>query len=132
MTLREAEAIGQLWLDDLQSLLDPAGPRTEPGECRQPEDHPETETEQAEGCPKTLRDCFVDDEWQPEGFPNPVAAINWLTAHPRKVGEMTSAELVEGATQIQFQLSGDKTSLMQARIVVEHGAAKCQSLTKSE
>lgn len=130
LTLRQAEEIGQLWLDDLQRLVSPKPPTPKPQDAHEAK-HGAEDTPEPPG-PRALRDLFVDDGWRADGFLNPVAAVAWLKQTRWKVGEMTSAELVEGGTEMDFDLVGDKPVAVHARIVVQGGAVKCQSLKKGE
>ena len=132
LTLREAEQIGQLWLDDLRPLLAPPSTPVAQGAGEHDDAQADAHEDDPGSAPEGLRDCFVDDGWKPDGFPNPTAAIDWLTGTHWTVGKITSAELVDGGTELVFSLSAKQNVSVSARIVVEGAAPKCQSLKKSE
>jgi hypothetical protein len=127
MTLREAEDLGKEWLRDLGHFIPSAieAPATRPAEGA-PEDGDDSDT--VERAPESIRDRFVDDGWDAQGFKNPTEAMVWLKAEPRKLGRVLSAELVDGACEMTVELPGAKPCKVQATVVMEDGYAKCKRL----
>ncbi len=129
LTLREAEDWAYEWLCSIEHFLD-----TRLSEEADEEDEEDQDTADAYGAedwygPETLRDCFVDDNWQPVGFKNPTQAINWLTTASRSVGKVQSIDLVDGVSQVVFVLEGKGNPTVSATITLEDGFAKCSALT---
>ena len=130
LTLRQAEELGQVWLQDL-SLFIPwdeekkTGPEEDDGEG--PED-----SDSEAGAPGSIRDCFVDDGWDPQGFKNPTEAIEWLTGEPRKLGKVLSADQVEGGCEMSLELLGARPCTVQVRVVTEDEYPKCARLVMQQ
>ena len=127
LTLRQAEGIAYAWLHNVQALLNPKPDAEQDAEEAQYEEEDDDELE-----PETLRDCFVDDGWSPEGFENPTEAIAWLRERPRSLGKITSIDLIEGVAEVTFELNGHKPVQLVARVVMEQGLPKCNCLKQAK
>jgi hypothetical protein len=125
LTLREAEGLADSWLEAVGDHCAPAHKAPAATENAADEKKPKT----------TLRDCFVDDGWSPEGFKNPTEAISWLEAQHAAVGRVTSINVLEkgDGAEVSFELHGAKGSTpLVARVVDEEGVAKCNRLEKAK
>ncbi|MCE5219255.1 hypothetical protein LLH03_19740 [bacterium] len=133
MTLREAEDQAQIWLETVQKALHPPAPKAD--ESANAEDvEAEDDTENAEGEeeePVCLRDCFVDDDWDPAGFKNPTEAMVWLTANANSSMKATSVDLAEEGASLTFEM-GTRPIVLTARLVVVDGLPHCQSLKEEQ
>lgn len=159
LTLRGAETMAYAWLDDLRPLVAAAGgPAASPrpaGESATPvpvsenaapgsqaappvRETPQNATARnpqaaAGGHAQTLRDCFVNDGWNAEGFKNPTEAVTWLQEEPRAISRVTSISLLEGGkgAEVKLDLRGREglTSVV-AHVVDEEGTAKCNYLKR--
>lgn len=78
--------------------------------------------------PQTLRDCFVDDDWDPTGFKNPTEAIAWLVERPRPLTKVKSIELVEGSAEVTFEMMDRKPVSVLARVKLVDDSPKCSLL----
>lgn len=78
--------------------------------------------------PQTLRDCFVDDDWDPTGFKNPTEAIAWLTEKTRPLTKVMSIELVEGSAEVTFEMLDKEPVTVVARVKLVEDSPRCISL----
>ncbi len=133
LTLREAEDHSQVWLEMVQEALHPPAPKADESanaENREAED----DTENAEGEeeePVCLRDCFVDDGWDPAGFRNPTEAMVWLTARANKTVKVTSVDLADKGALLTFEM-GAPPIVLTAHLIVVDGLPHCQSLKEEQ
>lgn len=133
LTLREAEDHSQVWLEMVQEALHPPAPKADESanaENREAED----DTENAEGEeeePVCLRDCFVDDGWDPAGFKNPTEAMVWLTARANKTVKVTSVDLADKGALLTFEM-GAPPIVLTAHLIVVEGLPHCQSLKEEQ
>lgn len=132
LTLRHAEQMAWAWLLDIEQFLDPP-PGREAGadETKDADDEAAAEYETRPG-PETLRDCFVDDGWEAEGFRNPTEAIAWLTERRRPLGRVLSIDLADdNVAEVVFELQGQPTVRLTAWVVMADGLPRCRGLEKS-
>lgn len=133
LTLREAEDQAQIWLETVQKALHPPAPKAD--ESANAEDlEAEDDTENAEGEeeePVCLRDCFVDDDWDPAGFKNPTEAMVWLTARANKTVKVTSVDLADKGALLTFEM-GAPPIVLTAHLIVVDGLPHCQSLKEEQ
>ncbi|NSW55521.1 MAG: hypothetical protein HPY44_05875 [Armatimonadetes bacterium] len=127
MTLRQAEELGKEWLRDLGNFVPSAIETSETEPADGDPDHGDS-LDTDESAPESIRDCFVDDDWDAQGFKNPTEAIQWLTSEPRKLGRVLSAGLAENACEMTLELLGAEPCKVQVTVVVEDGYAKCRRL----
>lgn len=131
LTLRHAEHMAWAWLLNMQEFLDPPTP-SEAGDdgtdAAQDEDVDETD---ARLKPDTLRDCFVDDGWEPHGFKNPTEAIAWLTQRRRPLARVLSIDLTDDSAELAFELKDQPPVTLVAWIVMADGLPRCRGLTRS-
>ena len=132
-TLRDAEELAQDWLASLGKLLAPVKPdlKKPDGKSASKKQADEEDEEESSEWPATLRDCFVDDGWDPQGFKNPTEAVVWLGEDKYRVGKVRSIERVEGGAVIIFELTGKKKIQVEACIVLENDYPKCKWLGHS-
>lgn len=78
--------------------------------------------------PQTLRDCFVDDGWDPTGFKNPTEAIAWLTEKARPLTKVMSIELVEDSAEVTFEMLDKEPVTVVARVKLVEDSPRCISL----
>ena len=122
-TLREAEELAKDWLISLGEILTPVKP--EPKKTDDKSAKKKTVKKVKENR-KTLRDCFVDDGWDPQGFKNPTEVVVWLSEDTWRVGKVLSIERVESGAMIIFELEGKKTVQVEASITLENEDPKCK------
>jgi hypothetical protein len=158
MNLRAAETMAQEWLVQLTTLTAPPPPppppkvkgrsggaagneeaggneegignaeadgNSEEGDEEQPEPLTPEEREAA------LRDCFVDDGWEPTGFRNPTEVMDWLHKEPLVLARITSVDMLEGGkgATVQFELRSARATIpMTAHIISDGEVPKCSML----
>jgi hypothetical protein len=129
LTLRGAEDMARSWLAYAGDVLVPPPPPPKPAKEKGKHKNDEDEEEETEPqWPTSLRDCFVDDGWDPQGFKNPTEAVTWLTAGKRRPGKVLSIELNGEGAQMTFELLTPKPVRADANVVMEDGWPKCRSL----
>jgi len=115
--------------DAAQTVAIDAANTTQHTEAKHEPTDKDTKAEFAAGPgPQTLRDCFVDDDWDPTGFKNPTEAIAWLVERPRPLTKVKSIELVEGSAEVTFEMMDQKPVSVLARVKLVDNSPKCSLL----
>ena len=130
LTLRHAEHMAWAWLLNIQEFLDPPPPSAAGADETEAADDEDADETEPRLKPDTLRDCFVDDGWQAEGFKNPTEAIAWLTERRRPLLRVLSIDLAGDSAELAFELKAQPSVKLVAWVVMAEGLPKCKGLTK--